>query len=47
MLFVALWKLVIDLSRWRVWTAFMVLTLALVVASISFFAIPTLIDRAM
>ena len=36
-----------DLSRRRARTAFTVATLALAVASISFFAIPTLIDREM
>src|SRR5918995_299271 len=40
-------KSVTDLSRRRARTAFSVLTLAIAVASISFFAIPTLIDRAM
>ncbi|HQR25428.1 MAG TPA: FtsX-like permease family protein [Nocardioides sp.] len=36
-----------DLTRRRARTVFSVLTLAIAVASISFFAIPTLIDRAM
>src|SRR5688572_8708970 len=40
-------KSVTDLSRRRARTVFSVLTLALAVASISFLAIPTLIDRAM
>ena len=40
-------KSVTDLSRRRARTVFTVLTLALAVASISFFAVPTLIDRAM
>ena len=40
-------KSITDLSRRRARTAFTVLTLALAVASIAFFAIPTLIDRAM
>ena len=40
-------KSVTDLSRRRARTAFTVLTLALAVASISFFAVPTLIDRTM
>jgi putative ABC transport system permease protein len=40
-------KSVTDLSRRRARTIFSVLTLAIAVASISFFAIPTLIDRAM
>jgi putative ABC transport system permease protein len=40
-------KSVTDLSRRRARTVFSVLTLAIAVASISFFAIPTLIDRAM
>ena len=40
-------KSVTDLTRRRARTVFTVLTLALAVASISFFAIPTLIDRAM
>ena len=40
-------KSVTDLSRRRARTVFSVLTLGLAVASISFFAIPTLIDRAM
>lgn len=47
MLSAALRKSVTDLSRRRARTAFTVSTLALAVASISFFAIPTLIDRAM
>ena len=36
-----------DLSRRRARAVFAVATLAFAVASISFFAIPTLIDRAM
>jgi putative ABC transport system permease protein len=40
-------KSVTDLSRRRARTAFTVATLALAVASISFFAVPTLIDRSM
>lgn len=40
-------KSVSDLTRRRARTVFSVLTLAIAVASISFFAIPTLIDRAM
>jgi putative ABC transport system permease protein len=40
-------KSVTDLTRRRARTVFSVLTLAIAVASISFFAIPTLIDRAM
>jgi len=40
-------KSVTDLSRRRARTAFTVATLAFAVASFSFFAIPTLIDRAM
>jgi putative ABC transport system permease protein len=40
-------KSVTDLSRRRARTAFTVSTLALAVASISFFAIPSLIDREM
>jgi putative ABC transport system permease protein len=40
-------KSVTDLTRRRARTFLSVLTLALAVASISFFAIPTLIDRAM
>jgi putative ABC transport system permease protein len=40
-------KSLTDLSRRRARTAFTVATLALAVASISFLAIPTLIDRAM
>ena len=40
-------KSVTDLSRRRARTAFAVATLALAVASIAFFAIPTLIDRSM
>ena len=47
MLSASLRKSVTDLSRRRARTAFTVCTLALAVASISFFAIPTLIDRAM
>ena len=40
-------KSVTDLTRRRARTSFTVATLALAVASISFLAIPTLIDRAM
>ena len=40
-------KSVTDLSRRKARTAFTVVTLALAVASIAFFAIPTLIDRTM
>jgi len=40
-------KSVTDLSRRRARTVFAVSTLALAVASIAFFAIPTLIDRSM
>jgi putative ABC transport system permease protein len=40
-------KSLTDLSRRRARTAFTVLTLAMAVASVSFLAIPTLIDRAM
>ena len=40
-------KSITDLSRRRARTVFTVLTLAFAVTSISFFAIPTLIDRAM
>jgi putative ABC transport system permease protein len=47
MLSASLRKSVTDLSRRRARTVFSVLTLALAVASISFFAVPTLIDRAM
>ena len=47
MLSASLRKSVTDLSRRRARTAFTVATLALAVASISFLAIPTLIDRAM
>src|SRR5918995_667939 len=47
MLSASLRKSVTDLTRRRPRTAFSVLTLAIAVASISFFAIPTLIDRAM
>ena len=47
MLSASLRKSVTDLSRRRARTAFTVATLALAVASISFFAIPTLIDRSM
>jgi len=47
MLSASLRKSVTDLTRRRARTVFSVLTLALAVASISFFAIPTLIDRAM
>ena len=47
MLSASLRKSVTDLSRRRARTLFTVSTLALAVASISFLAIPTLIDRAM
>jgi putative ABC transport system permease protein len=47
MLSASLHKSVTDLTRRRARTVFAVLTLALAVASISFFAVPTLIDRAM
>src|ERR671910_3834366 len=47
MLSASLRKSITDLSRRRARTAFTVSTLALAVASIAFFAIPTLIDRAM
>jgi putative ABC transport system permease protein len=47
MLSASLRKSVTDLTRRRARTVFSVLTLAMAVASISFFAIPTLIDRAM
>ena len=47
MLSASLRKSVTDLSRRRARTVFSVLTLALAVASISFLAIPTLIDRRM
>jgi putative ABC transport system permease protein len=47
MLSASLRKSVTDLSRRRARTAFTVATLALAVASISFLAIPTLIDHAM
>ncbi|HXV57315.1 MAG TPA: FtsX-like permease family protein [Gaiellaceae bacterium] len=47
MLSASLRKSVTDLSRRRARTAFTVATLALAVASISFLAVPTLIDRAM
>src|SRR5215218_1977750 len=47
MLSASLRKSVTDLTRRRARTVFSVLTLAIAVASISFFAIPTLIDRAM
>lgn len=47
MLSALLRKSVTDLTRRRARTVFSVLTLAIAVASISFFAIPTLIDRAM
>jgi putative ABC transport system permease protein len=47
MLSASLRKSVTDLSRRKARTVFSVLTLALAVASISFFAVPTLIDRAM
>jgi putative ABC transport system permease protein len=40
-------KSVTDLLRRRARTVFSVLTLAIAVASVSFFAVPTLIDRAM
>ena len=40
-------KSITDLTRHRARTAFAVATLALAVASISFYAIPTLIDRTM
>ena len=40
-------KSITDLTRRRARTAFAVATLALAVASIGFFAIPTLIDRSM
>ena len=43
----ALRKSITDLSRRRARTTFTVATLALAVASIAFFAVPTLIDRAM
>ena len=47
MLTASLRKSTTDLTRRRARTFLSVLTLALAVASISFFAIPTLIDRAM
>ena len=47
MLTPSLRKSTTDLTRRRARTILSVLTLALAVASISFFAIPTLIDRAM
>jgi putative ABC transport system permease protein len=47
MISASLRKSVTDLSRRRARTIFAVSTLALAVASIAFFAIPTLIDRAM
>jgi putative ABC transport system permease protein len=47
MLSASVHKSVTDLTRRRARTVFAVLTLALAVASISFFAVPTLIDRAM
>jgi putative ABC transport system permease protein len=47
MISASLRKSVTDLSRRRARTAFTVATLALAVASISFFAVPTLIDRSM
>jgi hypothetical protein len=47
MLSAGLRKSVTDLSRRRARTVFSVATLAIAVASISFFAIPTLIDRAL
>ena len=40
-------KSVTDLTRRQARSVFTLLTLALAVASISFFAMPTLIDRAM
>src|SRR5918995_4084755 len=47
MLSASLRKSITDLSRRRARTLFTVSTLALAVASIAFFAIPTLIDRGM
>jgi putative ABC transport system permease protein len=47
MLSASLHKSVTDLTRRRARTVFAVLTLAIAVASISFLAIPTLIDRTM
>jgi putative ABC transport system permease protein len=47
MISASLRKSVTDLSRRRARTAFTVATLALAVASIAFFSIPTLLDRAM
>lgn len=47
MLSASLRKSVTDLTHRRARTAFSVLTLAIAVASISFFAVPTLIDREM
>jgi putative ABC transport system permease protein len=47
MLSASLRKSITDLSRRRARTLFTVSTLALAVASIAFFAIPTLIDRSM
>ena len=47
MLAASVHKSVTDLTRRRACTSFTVATLALAVASISFLAIPTLIDRAM
>jgi putative ABC transport system permease protein len=47
MLSASLRKSVTDLTRRRARTLFAVSTLALAVASISFFAVPTLIDRSM
>jgi putative ABC transport system permease protein len=47
MLSASLRKSVTDLSRRRARTAFAVATLALAVASIGFFSVPTLIDRSM
>jgi putative ABC transport system permease protein len=47
MISASLRKSVTDLSRRRARTVFSVLTLAIAVASVSFFAVPTLIDRAM
>ena len=47
MLSASLRKSVTDLTRRRARTVFSVLTLAIAVASVSFFAVPTLIDRGM
>jgi putative ABC transport system permease protein len=47
MISASLRKSITDLTRRRARTAFAAATLALAVASISFFAIPTLIDRSM